>query len=350
MGKRFQAGIITANPTHPTAKLGTSVASGVWNLVDQLRFINADTWPTAGVVAERVLIAGGYGSDLTNVVDTYLITSAGNASDFGDLLAAKNQVWGAGSTTRAIIMGGHSAQNVIQYFTYASAGNATDFGDLLTVLKHANACANSTRVITGGGQDEIGSPESTDVIQYVVTASTGNATDFGDLSSSREPEGGGAVCSTTRGLFAGVSPDCSTNSAQFVNTIDYITMASAANAVDFGDLLSAKYRMAGISNATRGIWAGGTDSGESNVIQFCIIASTGNTTDFGDLTQTVSGSAGASGATKGTINGGITAGSGSGNNIDVLNISSSGNSTDFGDLTLARNNLGSASAGHAGCK
>ena len=53
MGKRFQAGIITANPTHPTASMQDDAAPGVWTLVDQLRFINADTWLTAGVDSER---------------------------------------------------------------------------------------------------------------------------------------------------------------------------------------------------------------------------------------------------------------------------------------------------------
>ena len=37
------------------------------------------------------------------------------------------------------------------------------------------------------------------------------------------------------------------------------------------------------SNATRGLWGGGENGGDSDVIDYVTIASTGNATDFGDL-------------------------------------------------------------------
>jgi hypothetical protein len=67
--------------------------------------------------------------------------------------------------------------------------------------------------------------------------------------------------------------------------MDYITIASTGNATDFGDLVS-NMRPAGTSNKTRAIFMGGNgDSGVVNVIQYIAIASTSNTTDFGDLTE-----------------------------------------------------------------
>ena len=81
-----------------------------------------------------------------------------------------------------------------------------------------------------------------------------------------------------RGIFGGWG-DASANS----NVIDYITIASAGNATDFGDLSVARYDLAGLASSTRGIFGGGYVSTYSNVMDYITIASTGNATDFGDL-------------------------------------------------------------------
>jgi hypothetical protein len=39
--------------------------------------------------------------------------------------------------------------------------------------------------------------------------------------------------------------------------MDYITIATTGNAVDFGDLTVARHNLAGVSNATRGVFGGG---------------------------------------------------------------------------------------------
>jgi hypothetical protein len=39
--------------------------------------------------------------------------------------------------------------------------------------------------------------------------------------------------------------------------MDYVTIASAGNATDFGDLTDPRIKGAGISNLTRGVFAGG---------------------------------------------------------------------------------------------
>jgi hypothetical protein len=69
------------------------------------------------------------------------------------------------------------------------------------------------------------------------------------------------------------------------NVIDYVTIATTGNATDFGDLTVARYSPAGCSSSTRGLFGGGDSSGAySNVIDYVTIATTGNATDFGDLT------------------------------------------------------------------
>ena len=112
-------------------------------------------------------------------------------------------------------------------------------------------------------------------MDYVTIASTGNATDFGDLSAGKSQLA--ACASSTRGLFGGGY----TNTGQ--NVIEYITIGSTGNVTDFGDLLATRYQGASVSSKLRGVFAGGTS--ETNVIEYVTIASTGNSQDFGDLTQ-----------------------------------------------------------------
>ena len=73
-----------------------------------------------------------------------------------------------------------------------------------------------------------------------------------------------------------------------LNIIDYVTIASAGNAIDFGDLLANNHYAAACSSHLRGVNCGGSDSSKTNVIQYVTIASTGNAQDFGDLTATKS--------------------------------------------------------------
>jgi hypothetical protein len=67
----------------------------------------------------------------------------------------------------------------MQYFTIASTGNSTDFGDITTAATNTgNGGANGVRGITNmGGQTSGG---NINVIEYITIASTGDATDFGD--------------------------------------------------------------------------------------------------------------------------------------------------------------------------
>jgi hypothetical protein len=80
------------------------------------------------------------------------------------------------------------------------------------------------------------------------------------------------VSSSTRGVFAGGQ----------ANTIDYITMSSAGNATDFGDLTASRTYVGSLSNKTLGVFPGGVGSSD-NTIDYITIASAGNAIDFGDM-------------------------------------------------------------------
>ena len=71
---------------------------------------------------------------------------------------------------------------IIEFVTIASTGDATDFGDLQSTRLHMAAAGNQTRGIFAGGEN---GPSDVDIIDYVTIASTGNSIDFGDLPSSQ---------------------------------------------------------------------------------------------------------------------------------------------------------------------
>ena len=57
----------------------------------------------------------------------------------------------------------------------------------------------------------------------------------------------------TRGLFAGGLNSSGTS----LNTIEFSTIATLGNSTDFGDLTATRDQLAGCSDTTRAIFAGG---------------------------------------------------------------------------------------------
>ena len=106
--------------------------------------------------------------------------------------------------------------------------------------------SNGTRGVFGGGQV----PTYFSMIDYVTIASEGNSLQFGELSTIRD--GVGATSDRTRGLFAGGRETVSPGN-NGINVIEYITMASLGNPVDFGDLTVPRHRPAGLSDSHGGL-------------------------------------------------------------------------------------------------
>jgi len=183
-------------------------------------------------------------------------------------------------------------------------------------------------------------------IDKIIIETTGNATDFGDLTVVRYDLAG--LGSSTRGVFAAGNLDY-TNAT---NVMDYVTFASLGNATDFGDRTISYYNSTGLSNSTRGIFAGGHIGNTLyDVIDYITIASTGDATDFGNLSVARFGIGGAGSTTRGIFySGGITNASTSGNTIDYVTIASTGNATDFGDSTSVNRLGGAVSSATRCCK
>ena len=231
-----------------------------------------------------------------------------------------------------LLMGGTNNDPVvtdtIQKIIVNTAGNATDYGDLTQTRNRLSALSNSTRAVAGLGS--YGAAGRSDVLEYKEFSSSGNTSDFGDLAGS-DRRNGGAASNHVRGLFLG-----GTASSGNVNEVDYITIASVGNAVDFGDLSAARRTQAGCASNTRALSGGGYESAGVDTIDYFTIATTGSATDFGNLTLARHSLSSFASTTRGCWSGGYTNSFSASNVIDYVTIASAGNATDFGDLTVTR--------------
>lgn len=278
------------------------------------------------------------GNSSTNVIDKVLLSSLGNATDFGDMTTIRRLYGAAASVTRAVFGGGRQGTtnySTIDYVEFATNGNTINFGNLDAGGRFVlSATSNSTRAIFGGGYDV--SVVFSDA-QYITIASTGNAANFGTLTTTNY--GPGACASSVRAIFAGGGTTAGGRS----NVINYLTIATTGNSTDFGDLIAVIYSVAGCSSSTRGLFGGGQQTaGATNVIQYITIASLGNSTDFGDLTTTA-GSPGAASSNTTALFSGFAS-----NAINYVTISSTGNASSFGDLTVSKNDMSGTSNAHGG--
>ena len=85
-------------------------------------------------------------------------------------------------------------------------------------------------------------------MDFVTIATIGNAVNFGDMLSNRWNNAADGASSSTRGIFAGGA-----NSPGRVNTIQYVQIATQGDAVDFGDLQFASSNLAACSNGHGGL-------------------------------------------------------------------------------------------------
>jgi hypothetical protein len=230
-----------------------------------------------------------------------------------------------GAAGRGVFAGGFSNplyHSIISYIQIPTTGNALNFGDLTTNAGFAPAVSNGKRAVWGSRYTGSGN----NTMDYVTIPSQGNAIDFGNSTGSLWSRGG--FSSSTRGIFFGGNPSS--------DVIEYIEIATIGDALDFGDIMSSRRDAAGLASATRGILSGGEPGIGANFtrIESITIASKGNSIRFGESTMGSMGMAGASNSTRGIFAGGTTVPTLNGNNtIEFVTISSEGNAVDFGDLT-----------------
>ena len=325
---------------------------------NQLEIYDGNQW--TGILADspnlltggtRGLLGGGYSPTPNNAnrdyIDQINIDSTGDAIDFGNLTVSRRPGQNAaGSRTRAIWMGGRASpvnHNVIDFVTIASTGNASDFGDLQEGRGSFAVVSSSTRGICALGSKTASPSDAahTNTIEFVTIASTGDALDFGDgLTNAFKPTG---AQSQTRGLFMGGYTPTE------INTIQFITMSTLGNSSDFGDLTSTRRGAAGGGNSVRAICAGGERYPSSLAVQtidFITISTLGNSQDFGDSITGVGRGGSVNSPTRMVFNVGNYNSSPSG--LEFIQIMSTGNASDFGNLANGRWGPAGTSNGHGG--
>ena len=250
-----------------------------------------------------------------------------------------------GGRGRGVFAGGYSPGyvNVMDKIEIATTGNASDFGDLTTAAQgQGGACSSSTRGLIMGGQN----PATHSDIDYVTISSGGGASNFGSLTNTMQSCA--SLSNNTRGINGGGQFGSPANIKR--NIIDFVTIATTGNASDFGSLTERRSHPGATCSSTRGIWAGGylNPVGNRKTIDYITIASKGDAITFGEL---VSGRYGPnsgiiSNGTRGFVAGGYIAPAYT-NVIEQIVIATLGNSTDFGDLHVGASGAGNLYPG--GC-
>ena len=174
------------------------------------------------------------------------------------------------------------------------------------------------------------------IMDYVSIATSANATDFGDLQVAVY-----YACGAGDGTYGLTFGGSGVNNGGPHNNIQYVTIATTGNASDFGDCL--------FRNTATGAWGDGLKAGiaggynadatsKSNVIQYVMVATPANSTDFGDLTAQKQGGDIVNDATYGVYGGGN---DGSRTNVmEYWTMATLGNASDYGDLTAVREDHG----------
>ena len=289
--------------------------------------------------------SGSYNAALSAVE----IASDGVTSKFGDLSQTRYTVGTVGSSTRSVFIGGASpvtspashpfyTNNIIDFVTIATKGNTQEFGDSDEPGYFKTGVSSNTRgVYTQGRQYTPSAGTGSAKMEFITIATKGDGQDFGDMVGGGRMTLCNAAMSPTRGILAGgvVTPGGSPTT--FTNEIEFVTMATLGNSVEFGDL--DKSGGGGRSNGncssnTRGVMNLGTQSpADGNVIEFITIATTGNAKNFGDLSGGMNMRGACSNQIRGLFAGGFVS-PGSANYVNTcekITIATTGSASDWGE-------------------
>ena len=173
MPKRFLGNIMTDAPTAPEGPYENDAASGVWSLAEALSYTKGGLWPTTGNTFSRAFWHGGAtsGDNKRNDIQTVVIEVLGNATDWGNLTAARFKLGGCSSATRGLSFGGREGGDVdtIDLYGLVSAGNASDFGNLTAATQGSSGLASSIRGVCAHGQ---GAGSRVNTIDYITIISS----------------------------------------------------------------------------------------------------------------------------------------------------------------------------------
>ena len=183
----------------------------------------------------RGLFVGGRPSSNTDQIEYLTVASTGNTTDAGDLTrAAGYTIPNANVAPGRMVcpMGFDSAYDNkdFNYVAIMSTDDAADFGDATYNISHtATIGLSESRNVWAWGRD--GSSHEVHM-EYLNPSTTSNTTDFGDLQTTAS-NGAGKHTNGTRGEVWGSSQGDGVD-------VQYITIASTGNATNAGEIRTGK--------------------------------------------------------------------------------------------------------------
>ena len=255
---------------------------------------------------------------------TYYITisTPANALLFGSTI---NDLWRCAGTSgrgRGLISGGTvhntptNASNKMWYVTIATPSAATAFGDLVTDRINPGAASNGTRALIMAGwgtHNQIATGKTS--IDYVTRATTGAATNFGNLSHGTKRSSMVLTNTATgNGTYAMIMCDLLNYSSSWSSAkYDYIAIATGTGSIIFGGM-GPQVRGDGItanSNGTRSIWSGGYMGSWHTYMEYLTWSTLGNALAYGRMQYNITGGSGVEDGSRGVIGGGTPGGNSS---------------------------------------
>ena len=229
-----------------------------------------------------IFLGGNPDNDAT---EYYTLASQGNGIDFGNLTSTGRRYTSSfSSSTRGFSAGGKddpAVTNEIDYCEISTLNSWLDFGDLTVAALYWSGLSSPTR-----GFCLVADDPAAQTINMVTMASKGDAIDFGNQSKTGGYQA--AAANSVRGLWAGGYSSTPRQSVGHSSSIEAITMASQGTTQYFGDLASVTSQYGdGSSTSTRAVFSiGKVASGSNfvNTIEYVTIASSGSAADFGDMT------------------------------------------------------------------
>jgi hypothetical protein len=181
-------------------------------------------------------------------------------------------VWGMQGNLSGFTSGGTAAANTvtIDKYTFASSGNATDHGDLTITSNRTSGSSSNTHGYTAGGAT------NTTTIDKFTFATTGNATEHADLTLARGNTAG--QTSRTHGFASGGYTGSSVS-----DTIDKFSFSNANIIADHGNLSVARKDCCGQSSETKGYTSGGYTSTHAANVDYFNFSSNTTATAHGNL-------------------------------------------------------------------
>ena len=231
----------------------------------------------------------------TDEIKYVTTATTANATLFGALTSAGDEVATASNGVYGIMAGGGTRPSVIDYITIATTSDATSFGSLTIEPREGiTATSDANYILLSGGANLSGGSSET-LVEYVVADTPGNAVNFGTLTTATDKATG--FSDQTRCVIAGGE----IANTDYLDTIEYITTAVGGTSTSFGNLTIKRGDPAGAGDGTYGVVVAGKPQGSNGTsvvatMDYLTIQTNSNAQSFGNLTNSRTGAGGLSGS------------------------------------------------------